>query len=153
MTRGIPNVGDVLFTTEAPLGMVARFPDYKVALAQRLLTLCPDLEQLDAGYLLWLLLFPDSHRRLEQKSTGSTVLGIKQSVFRKMLFQFPPLSEQKRICLALNTHETRIRTEEAYRDKLKLQKQGLMHDILTGKVRVNGVHKPTSVDNTAQLTV
>jgi len=148
MTRGIPNVGDVLFTTEAPLGMVARFPDYKVALAQRLLTLCPDPEQLDAGYLLWLLLLPDSHRRLEQKSTGSTVLGIKQSVFRKMLFQFSPLSEQKKIDLALNTFDTRIRTEEAYRDKLKLQKKGLMHDLLTGKVRVKEADKFTSASDT-----
>jgi hypothetical protein len=29
-----------------------------------------------------------------------------------------------------------IRTEEQYRDKLKLQKKGIMHDLLTGKVRV-----------------
>jgi len=26
--------------------------------------------------------------------------------------------------------------KEQYRDKLKLQKKGLMHDLLTGKVRV-----------------
>ncbi len=30
-----------------------------------------------------------------------------------------------------------IHAEEQYRDKLKLQKKGLMHDLLTGKVRVN----------------
>lgn len=28
------------------------------------------------------------------------------------------------------------KTEEQYCDKLKLQKKGLMHDLLTGKVRV-----------------
>jgi|LGVF01.1.fsa_nt_gb type I restriction enzyme S subunit len=33
-------------------------------------------------------------------------------------------------------HATRIRTEEQYLEKLKLQKKGLMHDLLTGKVRV-----------------
>lgn len=149
MTRGIPDVGDVLFTTEAPLGMVARFPDYKVALAQRLLTLCSDPDKLDAGYLLWLLLLPDSHRRLEQRLTGSTVLSIKQSVFRNMLFQFPPLPEQKRIDLTLNTHDNRIRTEEAYLNKLKLQKKGLMHDLLTGKVRVNSAE--LAADDTNDL--
>jgi hypothetical protein len=30
----------------------------------------------------------------------------------------------------------RIRAEEAYRDKLQAIIQGLMHDLLTGKVRV-----------------
>lgn len=55
MTRGIPTVGDVLFTTEAPLGNVARVPSYKMALAQRLLTLCVNSQELDAGYLFWLL--------------------------------------------------------------------------------------------------
>ena len=35
----------------------------------------------------------------------------------------------------LAAEEARLDTE-AYRDKLKLQKQGLMHDLLTGKVRV-----------------
>jgi len=139
MTRGIPNVGDILFTTEAPLGNVAFFPNYKVALAQRIITLCPNLNELVPGYLLWLLLFSNSRRRLEQKSTGSTVLGIKQSVFRSLLFQFPPLKEQKIINKVIDTHNTRIRTEEAYLNKLKLQKQGLMHDLLTGKVRVNQI--------------
>jgi type I restriction enzyme, S subunit len=36
----------------------------------------------------------------------------------------------------IDTLDTRIRAEEVYRDKLKLQKQGLMHDLLTRKVRV-----------------
>ena len=39
MVRGFPQVGDVLLTTEAPLGMVARLDRSDVALAQRLLTL------------------------------------------------------------------------------------------------------------------
>jgi len=39
MRRGLPNVGDVLLTTEAPLGEVAQLRDAKVALAQRLIAL------------------------------------------------------------------------------------------------------------------
>jgi len=37
----------------------------------------------------------------------------------------------------LDAHDAHIRAEEQYRDKLKLQKKGFMHDLLTGKVRVN----------------
>lgn len=39
----------------------------------------------------------------------------------------------------LDTHDTRIRAEQAYLNKLKLQKQGLMQDLLTGKVRVRTI--------------
>jgi type I restriction enzyme S subunit len=41
-----------------------------------------------------------------------------------------------RIAEILDADDARIRAEEAYRDKLKLQKKGLMEDLLTGKVRV-----------------
>ena len=39
MRRGIPHEGDVVLTTEAPLGEVAQLPGHKVALAQRIITL------------------------------------------------------------------------------------------------------------------
>jgi len=55
---------------------------------------------------------------------------------QKLLIAKPSIEEQRAIQIRLEAYETRIRTEEAYRDKLKLQKQGLMHDLLTGKVRV-----------------
>ena len=38
----------------------------------------------------------------------------------------------------------RIRTEGAIRDKLKLQQSGLMHDLLTGRVRVKTAGTTTS---------
>lgn len=44
MTRGMPKIGDVLLTTEAPLGMVARLDRDDIAIAQRLLTLRGKLE-------------------------------------------------------------------------------------------------------------
>ena len=37
MTRGIPQIGEVLFTTEAPLGEVANVDDVSIALAQRII--------------------------------------------------------------------------------------------------------------------
>ncbi len=136
MTRGIPQSGDVLFTTEAPLGNVALMPSYKAALAQRILTLCPNKNILHNRYLLYLLMFPSSRRLLESKSTGSTVLGIKQSVFRRIKFQFPGIREQKEIARLLDDHELRISIQQQRLEKLKLIKQGLMSDLLTGRVRV-----------------
>ena len=44
MRRGIPRLGDVLITTEAPLGEVAQLCQQRVALAQRLILLRGKLE-------------------------------------------------------------------------------------------------------------
>ncbi|MEH2295919.1 restriction endonuclease subunit S [Nostoc sp.] len=131
MRRGFPKAEDVLFTTEAPLGNVARVPSYKIALAQRLLTLRASPEALDAGYLFWLLNWSESRRRLEQKSTGSTVLGIKQSVFRKIFFRFPSLSKQRRIAEILDTVDEAIARTSSLIIKLKHTKAGLLQDLLT----------------------
>ncbi|MGE5658097.1 MAG: restriction endonuclease subunit S [Actinomycetota bacterium] len=87
----------------------------------------------------WLSLFVNSHAFIQQVRGirgGITRDKITLYFFRKLLIALPKLEEQKQITNLLATYKTRIRTEEAYRDKLKLQKQGLMHDLLTGKVRV-----------------
>jgi type I restriction enzyme, S subunit len=138
MTRGIPVTGDILFTTEAPLANVARFPSYKAALAQRLLTLRTKPDELDSGCLFWTLAWSDSRRRLEQRSTGSTVLGIKQSVFRKVLFRFPTLSEQKKIASILDTIDSLIALTDTHIAKLKQAKAGLLHDLLTRGIDEHG---------------
>jgi type I restriction enzyme S subunit len=49
----------------------------------------------------------------------------------------PPLSEQKRIAEILSQIDQAIEKEEKYKEKLEHLKQGLMQDLLTGKVRVN----------------
>ena len=136
MNRGIPNEGDVFFTTEAPLGNVARVPDYKLAVGQRIITLQPKPDELNAGYLFWLLLMPTSKRRILQKSTGSTVVGIKSSVFQKIPFHFPKLREQEVIAQVLDTTQRVIENENRELEKLKILKQGLMQDLLNGRIRV-----------------
>jgi type I restriction enzyme S subunit len=69
--------------------------------------------------------------------TAQPAISLKN--LRAMLIPLPSLMEQDSIVSNLNFHDARIHTEEQYRDKLKLQKKGLMHDLLTGKVRVQGI--------------
>ena len=54
MRRGIPQPGDIVMTTEAPLGEVAQLDDRKIALAQRVITLRGKPGLLDNGYLKYL---------------------------------------------------------------------------------------------------
>jgi len=62
---------------------------------------------------------------------------------QKLLIAKPSIEEQRAIQTRIEAYDTRIRAEEAYREKLNLQKKGLMHDLLTGKVRVKDADKFT----------
>lgn len=54
MVRGMPQIGDVLLTTEAPMGIVACLDRDDVGIAQRLLTLRGKKRNFDNEYLLYL---------------------------------------------------------------------------------------------------
>ena len=136
MTRGIPKPGDVLFTTEAPMGNVALVPEYRIALAQRLLTLCPKPNELSQDYLFWLLHWRHSTERLELLTSGSTVVGVKQSVFRKVVFSFPRIEEQRHISVILNSLNSASENQRNKLTKLRSIKTALLQDLLTGKVSV-----------------
>jgi type I restriction enzyme S subunit len=98
MTRGIPRMGDVLFTTEAPLANVAQLDtDEKVVFAQRIIVLQPIGSNLDRTFLKYLLLSDSVQQSIQQKGTGATVKGIKASLLKQVEIGFPFLPEQHRI--------------------------------------------------------
>jgi len=144
MTRGIPSPGDVLFTTEAPMGNVARVPHYRIALAQRLLTLCPKRAELSNDYLFWMLHWSRTKERLELLTSGSTVVGVKQSVFRKVLFRFPELKEQESVTRILNSHDESCANLKRHLEKLYSIKTAIMQDLLTGRRRVTSLLSESS---------
>lgn len=108
MRRGIPKPGDVVMTTEAPLGEVAQLGQEKVALAQRVITLRGKEGFLDNDYLLYLMLSEAIQEQLKARSTGTTVLGIKQSELRKISVKVPPLDIQRSAASTLKALDDRI---------------------------------------------
>jgi type I restriction enzyme, S subunit len=95
MRRGLPNTGDVLFTTEAPLGEVAQLDGRKVALAQRLLVLRGKPSLLDNTFLKHALTAQEVKKQINARATGSTVRGIRQRELRKVMIPVPPLPIQR----------------------------------------------------------
>ncbi|TIM38301.1 restriction endonuclease subunit S [Mesorhizobium sp.] len=136
MRRGLPKPGDIMFTTEAPLGNVAEFPSIKAALGQRTLTLVPDAKRLDAKFLKWLLLSKPAQDLIWSHATGSTAKGIKQRTFRKLIFGFPALDEQRRISSLLEEVATARDHAKGCIDDYEVMKVALMSDLLSGRVRV-----------------
>jgi type I restriction enzyme, S subunit len=108
MTRGMPKVGDVVLTTEAPLGEVAQISDSNIALAQRIVTLRGKHGILDNAYLKYFLLSSKGQSRLEQRQSGTTVFGIKQSELRKVEIDCPSFSEQRAIASILSALDDKI---------------------------------------------
>ncbi len=118
MVRGFPKKGDVLLTTEAPLGVVARLDRDDVAIAQRLLTLRGKEGVLDTGFLYYYLKSSIGQAKLKEKETGTTVTGIKQAEFRKILIDIPDIITQKKITLILESLDDKIKNNNKINDNL-----------------------------------
>lgn len=138
MSRGKPEIGDVLITTEAPMGNIAQVDRIDIALAQRVIKYRSNSSKLSNDYLRWYFISAPFQKELDLESTGSTVKGIKGSRLHKMLLILPPLTEQKKIAQILSTWNQAIEQYQELITQLKLRKKGLMQSLLTGKVRLAG---------------
>ena len=108
MRRGIPEAGDVVVTTEAPLGEVAQLGEGQIALAQRLIALRGKPEILDNGFLKFLMQSEAVQHQLRARASGTTVLGIKQSELRRVLLTLPSLAQQRAIARILGALDDKI---------------------------------------------
>ena len=112
MRRGMPKQGDVVFTTEAPLGQVAQIDNPDVALAQRLVLLRGKSKELDNTYLRFALRMNSVAEQIRKRATGSTVLGIRQKELRQIEIPLPALEVQRdfaRLALAIEGEIQRLR--------------------------------------------
>jgi type I restriction enzyme S subunit len=74
--------------------------------------------------------------QIKRLNAGSNREGINYQQLRAIVVPWPTESERRKIAITFVAHDARIRAEEAYGDKLKQLKKGLMRDLLTGRVRV-----------------
>lgn len=101
--------GDVLLTSEAPLGRVGRVEtDAPLVLGQRLYGLRGKAGVLDNGYLYYALQTDRVQADLLGRSTGTTVLGIRQSALRHVVIPAPSHSEQRAIAEVLGALDSKI---------------------------------------------
>jgi type I restriction enzyme S subunit len=138
MSRGLPIKGDILITTEAPLGSVAMIDREDIALAQRVIKYRTKDETSNNYYLFHYLQSDYFQQILDLKSTGSTAKGIKGSTLHKLPILLPPLPEQRAIANILSTWDTAIQTTQALISQKKQEKKWLMQNLLTGNKRLKG---------------
>jgi type I restriction enzyme, S subunit len=142
MVRGFPERGDVLLTTEAPLGETAQVENPTVALAQRLILLKADSSFVTNEFLKYHFAAGSGQAELWTKATGSTAIGIKAYHLKATLIAVPPITDQRSITEHLDEQTVEIdsliaKIREGI-EKLKEYRTALVSAAVTGKIDVRG---------------
>lgn len=103
MSRGVTRKGDLLFTTEAPMGNASICNLDKTSCGQRIITFQKyNDHSINLDYLMFCILSPDFQTELLDNATGTTAKGIKGKKLKHLLLPLPPIEEQQRIVEKLN---------------------------------------------------
>ena len=97
-SRGITQKGDLLFTTEAPMGNAALCDLTECSCGQRIITFQEwAADTVMPALFMYFILSPQFQQQLLDNCTGTTAKGIKAEKLKHFLLPLPPLAEQKRI--------------------------------------------------------
>ena len=97
-------------------------------------------EYSDKEFITYILNFNTCRKRLNMEIIGTTRPRVNLTQIRSLQLPLPSLPEQKRIAGILSQIDKTIEKKQNYKEKLERIKQGLMEDLLTGKVRVLNVN-------------
>ncbi|MGJ7132061.1 restriction endonuclease subunit S [Morganella morganii] len=144
MRRGLPRIGDILITTEAPCGFVAQVDRDNIALAQRVIKYRSKDNRLSNSFLKHYLQSSEFQNKLMKAATGSTVKGIKGSKLHQLTIPVPCEKEQERVVIILDKFDelTNSITEGLPREiELRQKQYEYYRDLLFS------FPKPESVNN------
>lgn len=148
--RGIPKKGDVIFTTEAPMGNVAIVDtNEKFVLAQRAICF-PQNKFIINKFLMYCIMSKGIQKQLVERATGTTVLGIKASELKQILLPLPPLYIQDQIVQKLEqlskTKDSLLSHAESQFNYTKKMREALLQEAIRGElVSQNENDEPASV--------
>ena len=140
MHRGKPEIGDVLFTTEAPLGEVCNVDRTDFALAQRIIKFRGIVGLVNNYYMKYWIMSSFFQNNLRTFATGSTAQGIKASKLGQLKLILPTLEEQQEIADYLDAKcaeiDRLIAKKEQLVKELESYKKSLIYEVVTGKREV-----------------
>lgn len=131
--------GDLLFTgsgeTKEEIGKCAAFLYEKEAYAGGdIVILRP--RGVDSLFLGYALNSPEVNRQKASLGQGDAVVHISAAALAQVSLSMPPLEEQAAIAAVLSDIDAEIEALERRRDKIHAIKQGMMQQLLTGRVRL-----------------
>ena len=124
--------GVVILSTRMAVGAAVMY-GIDVAINQDLKALFPSHILRGEFLYFW---FQNNAEMLSSLGSGSTVKGISLVDLKKLLFNLPPLPEQQAIATILSDMDAEITALESRRKKTRALKQGMMQELLTGRIRL-----------------
>ena len=95
-----------------------------------------DQRQHDPLFLAYLFRSPTGRTTLKALAQGATRYNLSKSQFLKLNLSVPTLSEQQAIAQVLSDMDAEIAALERRRDKVRDIKQGMLQQLLSGRVRL-----------------
>lgn len=128
--------GDVLISLVGTIGKILIVPeDFEPGIINpRLLKITPDKSKSSSHFMAYILGSESVLSQMNQKSHGGTMNILNKGMLVNMRFGIPPLKEQHKIVEILQSIDKQIKVNRKLRAKQEQLKQGLMQDLLTGKV-------------------
>ena len=90
----------------------------------------------DSKFYSYYFNFSKGRSQLKEIETGSTMKHINVGDMIQLLIPYPPLVEQTRIAQILSDMDAEIEVLEKKLEKTKKIKQGMMQELLTGRIRL-----------------
>lgn len=117
---------DVILTSEAPLGEVAYMRESEEwCLGQRLFGIRTDKNVLYGRFLYYALQSDRVRKELQSRTTGTTVLGIRQSQLRQVRIPCPDTREQRAIAHILGALDDKIELNRQMNETLEAMARAL----------------------------
>ena len=117
--------GDILITSEAPFGQIFYWDsDEKIVLSQRLFCIRVN-PKYDARFIYYYMTTSAFQGELAGRSTGTTVIGLRQPELMKCIIRIPSVENQHRIASILSSIDAKIDTNQKINDNLLAQAQTL----------------------------
>lgn len=137
--------GEVLLSVMGTLGRTFVVPkEWKGWNVNRALAVIRTNEKIDNNFLCQFFRSPYFKRVIVKQSLGSAQMRINLSDLRKYDVPLPSIKEQIEISTNLSLVDEKLGVLAEKKANYEGLKQGLMQQLLTGKIRVNGlINKPT----------
>lgn len=123
--------GQVLFTTEAPMGNVAQVPDNnKYILSQRTIAFVPDRSVISDNFLAVVLSASKCQKSLINRASGGTAKGVSQKTLSEIFLDIPQsLSEQDKVSELIKKLSKIITLHQRKLEHLNLKKKALLQKL------------------------
>lgn len=130
-----PQSGDIIMSRVGSYGLVSYLKDNeKVCLGQNIVVITTKL--MDKSFLFYCLSSEYIKNEINKLTVGSSQKTLSLANINKLHVALPTIIEQKQIANILLSVDDQIEEYENKKIKLEQLKQGLMQQLLTGKIRV-----------------